>query len=125
MENADVSSIVNKSLKSLKIPDDIVVSVHSAPTTIRCDSKQLETAFTNLIRNAVEALEGKGAISIQIEDKDDSVHFEIEDSDSGVPTELMGKVFDPLFTTKQTGTGLGLVSCKNIVEQHGENHTIK
>jgi signal transduction histidine kinase len=47
------------------------------------------------------------------------VSLSIEDSGLGVPSDMIEKIFEPLFTTKQTGTGLGLVSCKNIVEQHG------
>lgn len=124
LEDAEISSIVNKSLKSLKIPDAITVNVDSHPVKMRCDSEQIEIVFTNLIRNAIEALEDKGAISIRITEKKNYVHIDIEDSGSGVPSELMDKVFDPLFTTKPTGTGLGLVSCKNIIEQHGGKITI-
>lgn len=119
LEDVDVASIMGKSIKSMKIPESILLHLDLPPIKLRCDSKQLEIAFTNLIRNAVEALDGVGTIDIRAVEKDDLVHIAIEDSGSGVPADLMDKIFDPLFITKQTGTGLGLVSCKNIVEQHG------
>lgn len=124
LESADIASIINKSIKSMKIPESALVNLDLPSIKIRCDSRQLEIVFTNLIRNAIEALDGIGTISIRAAEKGDFVHIAIEDSGSGVPVEIMDKIFDPLFTTKQTGTGLGLVSCKNIVEQHGGKITI-
>lgn len=124
LEDADIASIINRSIASTKIPESTLVHLDLPPIRIRCDSRQLEIAFTNLIRNAIEALDGVGTINISAVEMDDFVHVAVEDSGSGVPPELMDKIFDPLFTTKQTGTGLGLVSCKNIVEQHGGRMTI-
>ncbi|MDE1819204.1 MAG: HAMP domain-containing histidine kinase, partial [Thaumarchaeota archaeon] len=51
--------------------------------------------------------------------------IEIEDTGPGIPQNLLTKIFDPLFTTRQIGTGLGLASCKNIVEKHGGHIDIK
>jgi two-component system sensor histidine kinase HydH len=64
-------------------------------------------------------MNNKGEINVRLLDKDEYIIIEIEDSGSGIPEENLEKIFDPLFTTKQTGTGLGLVTCKNIIEQHG------
>ncbi|NIP61642.1 MAG: GHKL domain-containing protein, partial [Nitrosopumilaceae archaeon] len=50
--------------------------------------------------------------------------IKIEDSGPGISSENINKIFDPLFTTKQTGTGLGLVSCKTIVESYGGNISV-
>ncbi|MBM2852783.1 MAG: putative Histidine kinase, partial [Candidatus Nitrosotenuis sp.] len=50
--------------------------------------------------------------------------IDVEDTGPGIPQELMHKIFDPLVTTKQTGTGLGLSSCKTIVEQHHGKITV-
>ena len=119
LEVSDVSSIVNKSIKSMEIPKGILLNVDVPPIKIKCDPSQLEIVFVNLIRNAIEALDGIGTVSVRAFEKGDLVYVVVEDSGSGVPDDISGKIFDPLFTTKQTGTGLGLVSCKTIVEQHG------
>ena len=52
-------------------------------------------------------------------DKKDFVKIILQDSGPGIPDEVLPKIFEPLFTTRAQGTGLGLVSCKNIVDQHG------
>ncbi len=66
-----------------------------------------------------------GTIEISISEKDNMAVLEFTDSGEGIPDENLGKVFEPLFTTKQKGTGLGLASCKNIVEQHMGKISVK
>lgn len=124
LEDADISTIVNKSVKSMMIPEQILVRLDLHPVKIRCDPRQMEVVFVNLIRNAVEAVNDTGVITIRVIEKEKFVHISIEDSGEGVPAEMMGEIFEPLFTTKQTGTGLGLVSCKNIVEMHEGKITV-
>ena len=59
-----------------------------------------------------------GTIEIKIKSDSDNVVIDFIDSGIGIPNEFLDKIFEPLFTTKQKGTGLGLASCKNIIEQH-------
>jgi signal transduction histidine kinase len=66
-----------------------------------------------------------GKIEINISAKENMVVLEFIDSGEGIPEEHLEKVFDPLFTTKQKGTGLGLASCRNIVEQHQGTISVK
>ena len=115
----DMSQVINKTISLLHIPPGVVISIESHNVKLECDAKQLEVVFNNLITNAIESLEDKGTIKIQVKGMDDMVYASVEDSGPGVPSDIIDKIFEPLFTTKQTGTGLGLVSCKNIVEQHG------
>ena len=80
----------------------------------------MEIVFGNILLNSIQALgEGGGQIYVRYAKKPDSVIIEMVDSGPGIPQECLAKIFDPLFTTKQKGTGLGLTSSKNIVEQHG------
>jgi len=65
-----------------------------------------------------------GKIDIRMSDKDNFVLIKVQDSGPGIPSELLPKIFDPLFTSRQIGTGLGLPSCKNVVENHGGTITI-
>ena len=74
--------------------------------------------FINLIVNSIQELNQGGKITIEISEKDNMVILKFIDSGKGIPDKDISKVFEPLFTTKQKGTGLGLASCKNIVEQH-------
>jgi len=66
-----------------------------------------------------------GKIEIIIKEKDNLVVLEFIDSGIGIPDKDLDKVFEPLFTTKQKGTGLGLASCKNIIEQHQGEISVK
>lgn len=119
IHEVDISQVVHKTMSLLQIPIGITITVESHNVKLECDAKQLEVVFNNLIMNAIEALDEKGTIKIQVKEMDDLVYASVEDSGPGVPSDIVDKIFEPLFTTKQTGTGLGLVSCKNIVEQHG------
>lgn len=119
-----ITSIINKSIKSLVIPDGITINIEPSDIKAKCDSKQLEIVFNNLISNAIDAMNHHGTVTIRVKEVQGFVHIEVQDLGPGVPSDIMDKIFDPLFTTKQTGTGLGLVSCKSIVEQHGGKITV-
>ena len=60
----------------------------------------------------------QGKIDITISENTNHVQIEIDDNGPGISEEILPKIFDPLFTTKQTGTGLGLSSCNNIIKSH-------
>ena len=93
--------------------------------SIICDSRQLEIVFSNILMNAIQAMENSGQIKVRIIENEEDVNIEIEDSGPGVPEDKIDEIFDPLFTTKASGTGLGLVSCKNIIEQHKGSIKVK
>ena len=116
-----ISTILHNAFERLTIPDTIKINLPKTDITIPCDSDKLETVFVNLIMNSIQAMGGKtGAITINlIEESDDVVLITVKDTGPGISHEIISKIFDPLFTTKQMGTGLGLSSCKNIIERHG------
>ena len=86
---------------------------------IYADKTQMNRLFTNLLQNAVESIptNKKGKIIIREEVSNGSVTVIVEDNGSGIPEEMKNKIFSPNFTTKTSGTGLGLAMCKGIVEQ--------
>ncbi len=92
------------------------------PYLIDADKTQINRVFTNLLQNAIQAIpegqEGHIAISVQ-EDGEEHVIVEVIDNGTGIPADVQPKIFVPNFTTKSSGTGLGLAMCKNIVEQAG------
>ena len=124
LENNSISDILTSSLK-VTIPKNIKFSKSNNDANLLCDGKQLEVVFSNLITNAVQSIENDGELNLRINELPNEVIVEIEDSGPGIPEENLSKIFEPLFTTKSTGTGLGLVSCKNIVEQHGGTISVR
>jgi two-component system sensor histidine kinase HydH len=86
--------------------------------TIDCDQEQIKIAFKNILLNSVQAMNYQGIINITISEIENHVQVEIEDNGPGISEDILPKIFEPLFTTKQTGTGLGLSSCNNIIKSH-------
>jgi len=115
------------SLSVAKIKKSAELSINIVGENIESvyDADKLEVVLDNIIMNAVEANNERGEVSIRINDGNNEIIIEVEDAGSGVPQELMTKIFEPLFTTKQRGTGLGLASCKRIIEQHGGSISVK
>jgi signal transduction histidine kinase len=83
------------------------------------DVPMLHQSFLNLFINAMQAMPDGGRIGVGLRSEGDKVRIEIEDAGQGVPADLLTKIWDPFFTTKDKGTGLGLGIVKNIVEAHG------
>jgi len=105
-------------IESIKESKDIVINIPKNDVNLQCDAIKLEILFVNLILNSIQSMSSKGIINIRITEQTSSVVIDIEDDGPGIPDELKEKIFEPLFTTKQTGTGLGLASCKTIVDSH-------
>jgi len=117
--------ILKKVIERTQTLDDITIHLPKNNPQIICDIDKLEIVFVNLISNAIEAMNESGTISINSSETKDSVIIEVEDSGPGISDENIEKIFEPLFTTKTTGTGLGLASCKNIIERHRGTITAK
>ena len=88
---------------------------------IRADKDQLMRCFNNLLKNAIEAMpeNHKGVISITYQSNIDSIQIEVKDNGTGIPENLRSSIFQPNFTTKSSGTGLGLAFIKNAIENAG------
>jgi len=86
---------------------------------IFADKTQINRLFTNLLQNATEACHDKDVCRIRISEqlKEDQVLIRISDNGEGIPEQMQSKIFIPNFTTKSSGTGLGLAMSKTIVEQ--------
>ena len=126
LENVSCLKIFNNVLKPAEIRDGVTVNLPKNDFIIQCDEKLCEVLFYNVITNAIQAIgEDDGKITIRIKEKDAEIIVEIEDSGIGISNKDLQKIFDPLFTTKQFGTGLGLASCKNIIEQFGGKISVR
>ena len=121
---AEVQGLMSPSLESREVQ----LVVESSPELlVRADSGHLKQVLINLVRNAAEAIDGTGTVTLRPRAaraplggrETDAVILEVVDSGKGIPPEVEKRLFDPFFTTKQTGTGLGLAIAARIVERHG------
>ena len=85
------------------------------------DANQIEQVFLNLLLNAVEAIGQDGEITVRTRLSPDSscISVEVEDTGCGIPKEILPRIFDPFFSTKPTGHGLGLSTAYEIIKNHG------
>ncbi|MDP3780284.1 MAG: HAMP domain-containing sensor histidine kinase, partial [Nitrosopumilaceae archaeon] len=118
LKHTPLAEILNQTVKEIFVPTTVKINLPKNDMTIKCDINKLQRVFSNLLINAVQAMDYHGTINIRIMDKDNHTVIEVEDTGKGIPENLMDKIFEPLFTTKEYGTGLGLKTCKNIIEQH-------
>lgn len=92
---------------------------------IPADSAMLYQAFLNILINAIQAMQDGGNIYIRISSNHEALVVSFEDEGPGIPNEVLNKIWDPFFTTKEMGTGLGLGIVKTIIDLHGGNIQIK
>ncbi|MFV0445635.1 MAG: two-component system sensor histidine kinase NtrB [Planctomycetaceae bacterium] len=83
------------------------------------DPVRIEQVLLNLVLNSLAAMEHGGRITIQASELRNAVQIDVADTGCGIPEDLRDKVFDPYFTTRSSGTGMGLAICEKIVRQHG------
>ncbi len=83
------------------------------------DAGQLRQAFYNILRNAIQAMPGGGTLTVAAQADDDYVTVSLADSGQGISPEAIGRIFEPYYTTKQTGSGLGLMIVERIVRENG------
>ncbi len=88
------------------------------PLTVSADRVRLEQVLLNLLVNAMDAMPDGGRLTVTATASDQTVEIEVADTGCGIPEDQMDRVLDPYFTTKSSGTGLGLALCDKIVRQH-------
>jgi two-component system sensor histidine kinase HydH len=88
---------------------------------IMADHAMLYQAFLNIFINAMQAMPDGGRITVETYGENGNVCVHFKDEGKGAPEEILDKIWDPFFTTKETGTGLGLGIVKNIIDAHGGN----
>ena len=104
---------------------DLDVRTASVPLTIRGDRSQLTQVVSNLVYNARDAMPRGGRIILSIERLDGSVQLSVADHGEGIAAHVLPQIFEPLFTTKKSGTGLGLAVAHQIVQRHSGSMTVE
>ncbi len=83
-----------------------------------CNVDQMKQVFINLVKNAIEAMDNGGIINMEARLDGEWIVVTIKDNGKGIPNEIKNKLGEPFYTTKEKGTGLGLVICYNIIAEH-------
>jgi signal transduction histidine kinase len=123
LERHDLGAIVEDATRPYRtaLPPGVGIAIEREPAPpVRADRRLLERALVNLLENALQAVGEAGRITVRVarRSEPDRVEVVVEDSGPGVPTEMRDRVFEPFFSTKTSGSGLGLALVKKIAEDH-------
>jgi len=124
VQNVDIVKTLETTLTILnhKLKRGVVVQrdYEKVPLLVNSFGSELNQVWTNLIDNAIDAMQGKGELRVRAYRQDNCVVVEIADNGPGVPPEIQQRIFEPFFTTKGVGegTGLGLDTVQRIVRKH-------
>jgi signal transduction histidine kinase len=117
--NNSIETTLNVIWNDLKYKTEVIKEYSDLPK-IKCFPQQLNQVFMNILLNAVQAIEGKGTITIKTKTEKNSIILSFADTGTGINPDNLSKIFDPFFTTKPVGkgTGLGLNVAYNIIKRH-------
>jgi PAS domain S-box-containing protein len=119
-------SITKDTLTSVKVPKNIqVLDLTENEPEIKIDAQKMKRVSLNIIKNAVDAMPKGGKITIKSKKSNGNLEIVFIDTGTGIPNEIVEKIWSPLFTTKAKGMGLGLPICKRIVEAHGGSISVE
>jgi adenylate cyclase len=115
-----IETILTLYQNQIKHGVDLIRNVEESLPNISCYPDELNQVWTNLIHNALQAMENKGTLTIDARQNDGHIDVSITDTGSGIPPEVLPKIFQPFFTTKPAGegSGLGLDIVRKIIEKH-------
>ncbi|AJW71293.1 sensor histidine kinase [Nitrosopumilus adriaticus] len=125
ISESSLLNILNQSVSSFNFPNAVTIELPQNDVTIKCDAIKLQSVFVNLFVNAMYAMNNNGKITVKIDETSTWVKILVIDSGPGIPKDILPQVFEPLFTSKPSGTGLGLGICKNIIEQHNGKISVR
>ena len=114
----DLGQLISDALAASLIPSHITVDANVDPMNVSLDKVKMRRVMDNLIRNAIEAMEDGGRLTISAREAKDEIVIEVTDTGIGIPDSEKGNLFKPFYTTKPTGIGLGLTYCRRTVEAH-------
>lgn len=98
---------------------EVVVEIELGAPEVLADEKQVRQILMNLAMNGLEAMSSQGTLTLGLSHGDGRVEMYVADTGEGIPRERLDQIFDTFYTSKPTGTGLGLALCSKLVNQHG------
>lgn len=123
VETVDVRKLMDETISLIRPQADeqgveVTVEADDAPAEVRGDRERLKSSLSNLAINALQAMPSGGRLSARVAREDGFVKVVIRDTGVGISEEALGKIFEPYFSTKQTGFGIGLALTKTIIQEH-------
>jgi signal transduction histidine kinase/ActR/RegA family two-component response regulator len=120
LQKTQINTVVQDALSRTALPDKVAVitELWDYLPPLMADPGQIEQVFINMISNAAQAMSDGGRLEIATRAEDGCIVTEFKDSGCGISEENLGKLFEPLFTTKAKGIGLGLAVSKRLIEAH-------
>jgi signal transduction histidine kinase len=119
-ERVPLAALVSGAIESVERPAEVGMTVGTLEgLEVGGDATQLRQALVNLVLNAVEASSPRGEVRVQARREGGVVVIDVEDTGPGVAESVRGRLFEPLITTKDHGSGLGLALVKRVAERHG------
>lgn len=123
LQSIDLHHVLGYSMDSIKhelgkAGIGVVKNYSATKPTVQIDLDQIVQVFVNLFTNAKDAMEPGGKLTIHTSSDKDSVRVEVMDTGKGIPSENLERIFNPFFTTKRKGIGLGMAVVSRILEQH-------
>lgn len=127
LQPTDINALITKVLDLIIIPDnvDTVFDINEDIPDINVDGDQIMQVLINMINNAVQAMPQGGRLTLQIKRDADFIVIDISDTGMGMSPDDLDRIFDPFYSSKQKGTGLGLVICEFLVERHAGTIMVK
>ena len=122
-----LDEVVRETLETMSKNDNITLMPRLDPDLhpVLADGEQLQRVFLNLANNAQDAMPDGGQLAITAKNVNNHVEIKFTDTGEGISDEIIGNIFDPLFTTKTKGTGLGLAVCQEIILRHGGTISVR
>ena len=122
-QDCDLDEILNKNMAFLQIELEtrkilLQDNLPHRPLPLRADPQLLYRSFLNIFMNAIQAMKNAGTLSVGVSEENDHYRVAIEDDGGGIREKDLKKIFDPFFSTKDKGSGLGLSIVRNIIEGH-------
>ncbi|SFX30329.1 diguanylate cyclase (GGDEF) domain-containing protein [Thermoactinomyces sp. DSM 45891] len=114
---SDIYSLLKP--KVMLMGHELVMETPKTPIYIEADPEKLKQVLINLIQNGLDALVQRGQVDIKWYVKHKHLSIEIQDTGAGIKPEFISRIYEPFFTTKDEGTGMGLAICHRIIQDHG------
>ncbi len=128
-QHTDLSALVRECVTMIRLEADLsrvkVIHAPQAVINVLVVSDRIFQLLLNLLKNGLQAMPNGGELRVELENRTSLAMIRISDSGIGIPPENIHRIFEPFWTSKARGTGLGLALCRKVAQEHGGNLTVE